>query len=53
MGLGWGYGSTTGSDILAGAVVGGAVGYVAGGKEGLGTGAVIGGFLGALGSLLK
>jgi hypothetical protein len=51
-GAGYGYGSA-GGDILAGAVVGGAVGYVTGGKDGLGTGAVVGGFIGALGSLFK
>jgi len=40
-------------NVAAGAVVGGAIGYIADGKNGLGTGAVIGGVIGAIGSLLN
>lgn len=51
-GGGYGGGQSYGS-ILGGAAVGGAVGYVAGGGRGMETGAVIGGFLGALGNIFR
>lgn len=55
-GPGYGYGGAYGSplgNIIGGAAVGGAIGYIADGKNGLENGAVIGGFIGAIGSLFR
>ncbi len=56
-GSGYGYGggsygmNQSYSNIFAGAAVGGAIGYISGGSDSVGKGAVLGGFLGALGNL--
>ena len=49
----YGGGNQSYGNILGGAAVGGAIGYVSGGSNGLEKGAVIGGFLGALGSIFR
>lgn len=47
----WGSGGNAYGSIAGGALVGGAIGYVSGGRDGASSGAVIGGVIGAISSL--
>lgn len=54
IGGGYGYGQNNGfGNIVGGAAVGGAIGYISGGNNGLEKGAVVGGFLGAISNLFR